>query len=96
MSIVIDNWSITSHDDPYTPPEARTIRLHGDVKNHPRFGDGVTVTTSPVVQAKGRVVRTKSGSRYRLGTIEPGYRNWLKKNRPNWDPKNPITIIGEE
>lgn len=49
------------------------MHLHGRVYGSHRFGDGQTITTSPVLKVlrpKGRrpVAVTRTGSHYRLGT----------------------------
>lgn len=92
--VLIDEWEVRpAIDDPRCPPEESGIVLRGRVKGHPRKPDGMRVTTSCVADAKGRTVRTESGTVYELGRPSEGYLAWLKANRPNWDPENPITIL---
>lgn len=95
--IRIEQWSIKSLDDPYTPPEVQNIHIAGIVYNHPnpKFKDGDEIVTSPIKSAVGKVVTTYNGHQYILGEINPNYREWLKASRPNWDPENPITVIRE-
>jgi len=92
----INNWSITSRDDnPYLAPELRAISLKGCINHHPVLGDRSgkgDVVTSPIMEVKGRFVLTKSNHLYKLGKIDPKYRRWLRKNRPNWNWRKPITI----
>jgi hypothetical protein len=90
----LEKWSccFTDAENPYLAPECRTIRLQGKVYGHPSFDDGSDVVTSRIVKTEGRTITTYSGSVYVLGEVEPGYREWLAKNRPNWDPENPITM----
>eukprot|EP00741_Cyanophora_paradoxa_P014429 tig00020801_g13916.t2 len=48
------------------------------------------IQTSPIVFAQGRLVTTYSGSVYRLGEIEPGFRASL--GTP-YDPENPLAGV---
>ena len=64
------------------------IRLAGFVADGSLKGRHIV--TSYIVDVEGREVKTKSGSTYRLGKIDPNYRKWLKTDRPNWDWRNPI------
>ena len=89
----LNNWSVVyAGGDPYTPPECRTRSLYGIVDNHPKLGSGVPVTTSTIVSAKGRIVRTFSGSCYQLGKPSKDYLIWLKTNNIRMDEENPIRI----
>jgi hypothetical protein len=66
---ILKKWGIiTSNDfnDFFTPPERRKRYLHGLVYNHPVFKDGDHITTSRIVEANGKVVKTYSGSKYLL------------------------------
>ena len=70
----IENWSIgTPASDPYTPPEMQVTSLSGTVYGHPRFDDGVNITTSAIVALKGGRIVTRSGSEYELGQPHPEY-----------------------
>jgi len=91
--VKINNWSIVPNStDPYLAPELRGISIYGDVENHPKLGS-LTVKTSRIEKIVGyRTVQTHSGSIYKLGKISKEYRKWLKKNRPNWNWRKPITI----
>ena len=89
----LHNWkTVASNGSPYQAPETLSLCLKGDVYGHERFRDGDRVKTSRVVEAKGRRVFTKSGSAYKLGRINPKFRKFLKKHRPDWNWRNPITI----
>lgn len=88
---ILDSWSTTTDGDPYTAPECRKLRLQGVVRNGQFAGRGCL--TSPVDKVNGRYITTRSGSVYLLGKIDPGFYAWLKKNRPDWDWRNPIKII---
>ena len=90
----INNWSVTSgSNSPYTAPELIGIRVCGNVKNHTIFKDGHNIKTSKVENVYYREIYTFSGSIYRLGKIDPVYRKWLKENRPNWNWRQPITLM---
>lgn len=80
---------------PYTAPEQLQPRLQGRVEGHLWFKDGDSITTSSIVSVDGRIVTTKSGSIYQLMEVNPVYKDWVAKNRPDiqWDDENPIRII---
>ena len=95
----LDYWSCTrGNADPYRVPEqeAGVVRLHGIVTCHPYKEDGHEVTTTRVVEVKGRVITTRSGTVYRLGKIHPTYRRWLKMAGIPYDPQCPIVVRGED
>ena len=88
ISLTINDWSmIRSVDNPYQAPELATNRLHGKVEIR---GKTKMIRTATVLSAEGRVATTASGSRYRLGRINPEYRRFLRTVRPDWDWRNPI------
>ena len=101
----LEGWSVgypepKEQRDFYTPPEGRPVVLHGLIYGHPRFKDGSSVTTAPIVDADGSRITVAGSSselseRYDvlLGQIHPEYRAWLKEHRPDWDPENPVTIF---
>jgi hypothetical protein len=91
--IKVNNWSIRTNADGYTPPEAADIRLIGEVLDHPKLGENKKIQTSSINEINGRTVYTKSGSVYILGRINPEYRKWLKKNSPNWNWRKPVRIV---
>jgi len=91
--IKINDWSITGRETPYTAPELIKRIIAGKVYGHHRFPDGSSVFTSSIKKVKGRKITTSSGSEYRLGKIDPKYRKWLKKERPDWDWRNPVKVI---
>ena len=88
----MENWEIRS--DPYIAPELGEYMLVGDVFGDPSRQDGRRICTTRVVKVDGRVITTKSGSVYRLGDPSTGYRQWLRENRPGWNPEQPITLLG--
>ncbi len=97
LPIMLHNWSVGSgipqiDFDPFLAPELRKVFLSGDVTDHPRLGSGWIHTTA-IIGATGRIITTASGSRYRLGRIKPSYRRHLRKIRPQWDWRNPITEL---
>lgn len=92
--ITLEQWSTCyASGDIYDAPEVRGTCLNGIVTDHPRFDGSSKVTTTRVVEVNGRIVTTRSGSVYKLGTIDPEYREWLRENRPEWDYKNPIVML---
>jgi len=98
---IINNWSTchTSPSDPYQPPETTTIAIQGKVYGHSgRFEDGWGIVTSDVADIRkdrwGWVVHTRSGSRYRLGTMDPKWASWMADNGVEWNPEEPIRKMG--
>ena len=70
----IENWSIMmSSPEPYNAPEQQVAMLQGLVYDHPRFHDGDPITTSAIVGIEDGKVRTRSGSLYELGEVDPYY-----------------------
>lgn len=69
----LEDWGVVGHDDPYTAPECRKYRLHGKVYGHPRFKDGDSVTTSSIDKTEGKLILTRSGSKYELGKVNSEY-----------------------
>ena len=92
----LDLWAVVSaSSDPYRAPEQAGIAISGILRDASPHDDreGRRVWTSRVVSVNGRVVTTRSGSVYHLGSIHPEYREWIRKNRPEWDWRNPIKDI---
>ena len=98
METKIDRWSFVSRsrNDLYSAPEQMTHCLSGYIQEKDT-GEIKRICSSRIkkleVIGNRRVVITKSGSRYILGTIDPRYRSWLKENHPNWDWKNPLKKV---
>ena len=91
----LENWA-TVVTSIWLAPEVQRLHLAGTVYNHSdsdRHPDGKEIRTSYIVEAKGRIVKTVSGSVYKLGKIDPEFRKFLKKERPDWDWRNPVTVI---
>jgi hypothetical protein len=84
----IERWSSALCPDlPYLAPERHDhVHLVGVI-------DGKEKLTSRVVAAKGRIVTTKSGSRYELGEPDPDFVAWCEKRGKPIDPAEPIKII---
>ena len=89
--IKLSNWSVRAN--PYAPPESRATRLCGIVSGHPEIDDGDAVTTSRITAARGRVITTRSGTEYRLGRIDPKYRQHLRETGYEYDPREPVKIV---
>lgn len=91
--IRLDNWSVCfAPRDRYTPPEMSQKSLQGNAFGHPKHDDGKHIATSLPVKVDGRIVTTCSGSVYKLGRIDPKYRQWLKENFPNWNWRKPLSL----
>ena len=89
----LEDWYFTSND-PYIPPELQKPRIGGTVYGHAneRFVDGSKIVTGDILSYDGRIVRSKN-TNYLLGEPSVTYREWLRVNRPNWDPDNPVKYI---
>lgn len=68
---VIEDWSVTSRDSVYTPPECRTTSIQGRCPH--RRGFEHAILTSAVRRVEGRRIFTENGSRYVLGRPDPKY-----------------------
>ena len=88
----LENWSVTSVDGEYDPPECRRIQVQGDVYEHLTRPDGEYIRTSDVREVNGRVVRTRN-SVYTLGEPDERYVNWCIANGCHVPtPEQPIVM----
>ncbi len=71
----LEGWSVVGIH-PYAPPESNSKCLSGV-----RSSDGKKVRTSPIDKVDGRVVTTKTGSKYLLGVVAPEYYKWCWDNK---------------
>jgi hypothetical protein len=93
MTVKLQDWFVRfDRHDPFAAPEVNPTCLAGTVTGHPRKRDGQRVVTSYIVAAEGRIVTTRSGTRYRLGRIDRAYRRWLRKQGREYNPKQPVTV----
>lgn len=99
--VTLQNWSVregTPHYyDPWLAPEQR--EQGGDylyiVADYPPK-EGEQIRTSRLVSSEGRVVTTKSGSRYKLGRVCPRYRKWLTDQGLEYDRRQPVKLLPVE
>ena len=92
--IVIQNWSTCYRDtDPFRAPELRGLAVQGWTDNDPRKPGKTPIVTSPVVSVDGRTFRTRSGTLYALGRIDPKFRRWLRMEGRKYDPARPIAVV---
>jgi hypothetical protein len=85
----LQRWSIIA--DPYRAPECQQHYLQGRVYGHPEREDGERISTSCIIGAEGRVIECRS-RKYKLGRIHPDYRQWLRENEIEYDPKQPVKV----
>lgn len=95
--MILRNWMArwASENQPsngFNAPEPGLLVINGEVYGHPKRKDGTRITTSPVVGAEGRIVRTASGSAYKLEEPSPEYLAWLTTNKIPFDAENPIRM----
>lgn len=90
----LENWSIvsTQTNESYIAPEYRKRHLVGEVFDHPVFWNGKEIETSSIQQAEGKVVVTRTGTRYELGQPDPNYLDWLRSKGLSFDPEHPVKI----
>lgn len=88
----LEDWRMVS--SPYEAPEIAGRYVEGKLHNsgNPRRPDGHPITTSRVVGASGRVVTTRSGSRYLLGEPDPRYLGWMERKGLTYDPEAPVAV----
>ena len=70
---ILNNWSIVYAGDLYKAPEQRSPSLCGHVSDDKRFEDGTIITTSSIKELDGEFVVTRSGSKYKLGSVDERY-----------------------
>ena len=88
--VKLDRWFVTA--DPWQAPGCRAQLVHGNAYGHPRFADGRRVVIGTVREIDGRIIKTKRTT-YRLGRIDPEYRERLKRAGIPYDPKEPIKWV---
>lgn len=88
------NWSVVYvGSDPYKAPEQCSACLSGEVVDHPSRPDGDRVTTSAIVEAAGRNVKTYSGSVITLvGDPHPDYVAYCQAQGVAIDMDAPIKV----
>jgi hypothetical protein len=69
---LLENWGLVNAN-PYLPPELSAFSLVGDVYGDEKRAAGKKIVTSCVVGKVGDMVKTYSGSLYKLGTVHPEY-----------------------
>jgi len=89
--IELYSWGVGATIGMHRPP-VEGMALNGKVKNHPHYDDGMFTITRPVIECKGRVVTVEGGLKYKLTTINPLYRRWLKLKDIAFNVKQPIRI----
>lgn len=79
----LENWSLCpAAPNPYQPPEiAPGVMLQGNIYEDDRFQDGFHVTTSLLQQVDGEYGVTKSGTFYKLGTVDPEWEKLFPGSR---------------
>jgi len=104
MNVLINDWAIMHNMSGYLAPELREPRLVGEITEHPnwhgnqgpqKFDPPKRMVSSRLESAEGRVVTTRNGTRYELGTINPEYKEWLAEHHPGSDPDEPFGFLTE-
>lgn len=84
-AVLLESWYVEA--DAWAAPEQHRFHLVGTVDEVGR------VTTTYVVVVDGRYVQTRSGTTYRLGTIDADYLDFLRSNDYQFDPEHPIRKV---
>jgi hypothetical protein len=87
MGATLQNWSRISLSCEFC---VTGTTISGVVNGHPHHADGRKLRVGPIVYVKGRLIRTTSGTLYRLGRIDPRYRMWLRDQHLDYNPKQPL------
>lgn len=87
---LIENWS-TTMECPHRPYRAPEQDPHMHLQGLVAGRNGAVVTTR-LVASRGRIVTTRSGSRYRLGVPSPEFLAYLMEKGYPFDEKNPIKL----
>lgn len=89
---ILKNFALCkAKGNPWLAPECMPNVLCGNVYGHSRFEDGSHVETSTIMEVRGRIVKTYSGSEYRLvGTPKKEFRAWLREKGIPYNGKNPL------
>ena len=93
----LENWSVVSpfeDADPYREPWQF---LSGEVYGHENYDDGTEITTSRIIEVRGRFIETSSESVYELGKAGKFYVEWCKEQGCHIPTEEePIKLLGEE
>ena len=96
----LEEWAVVANGDGFTAPELATFslvgRVYGDDRHDPatgHFEDGHRIRTSYIVASEGRVVTTRSGTRYELGKPSPSYLAYLRDLGRELDEANPVKVL---
>lgn len=77
----------------YMPSEVRCLKwVQGRHPNKP----GKWLSTSHIVEVDGNLIRTRSGSVYRLGTPHEDYVRWCEANGMPFDAAEPFAHLRAE
>lgn len=71
--IILDNFSLRKTNRP-------GYKITGYVYDHPKFedGEGIVISNPVLFDREKRIIKTKSGTEYRLGKIDAIYANMYK------------------
>jgi len=102
--ITLKKWSVETRQinfGPFAAPETsnKFVALSGFCDSHPRLGapnSEEKIFTSRIASVKGRVVTTKSGSKYLLhGQCNSEHRKWCESKGYKYTGKNPIDSLSK-
>jgi hypothetical protein len=95
---ILKKWSTVTEQNPYRAPEVvPSIKLRGEVYDHPKIEDGTLVETSLVKNSIGRLVETYSGTVYSLeGEPDPNWVKYLDSIGYDLDLESPVNNVSYE
>jgi hypothetical protein len=94
---IITNWSIeqiNTGDIRYQAPELYKIALQGKIHNHSKFEDNTEILTNYIIDSKGKIITTASGTKYYIdGPPSKDYKYFCTTKNIHIDENNPIKLI---
>jgi hypothetical protein len=77
---LLQDWSLRVFPtSSYQAPELHTRRLVGKVYGHPRFEDGVLITTSSLINQIDEETYETNNTIYKVGKKDPNYQLYLNE-----------------
>jgi len=88
----IYDWSVVGFES--NNIDTKRIYIEGiiKIKNKKGIYKDKKIITSSLIKINNRVIKTRTNKLYKLKNINKEYREFLRKNDPSWNWKNPITL----
>ncbi|HEC66769.1 MAG TPA: hypothetical protein ENI23_15955 [bacterium] len=77
----LEQWFVSRAVGLFIPPEMSVSVVRGIVFEHPKFKDGTSVCTGPIVffSSERMEISTRCGNDYKLGEIESGFVEYMEE-----------------